>query len=73
MVLKIITHLSRSRLKALDVSDITWYEIDDAQDLDIASCIFSSGEEKLKNFQKRYGGYWRFNGIVDYCYLVNPY
>ena len=73
LVLKIITHLSRSRLKALDVSNINWYEIDDAQDLDIASCIFSSGEEKLKNFQKRYGGYWRFNGIVDYCYLVNPY
>ena len=73
LVLKIIAHLSRSRLKALDVSDITWYEIDDAQDLDIANCLFSSGEEKLKNFQKRYGGYWRFRGLLDYCYLVNPY
>ena len=73
LVLKIIAHLSRSRLKALDVSDITWYEIDDAQDLDIANCLFSSGEEKLINFQKRYGGYWRFRGLLDYCYLVNPY
>ncbi len=73
LVLKIIAHLSRSRLKALDVSDITWYEIDDAQDLDIANCLFSCGEEKLKNFQKRYGGYWRFRGLLDYCYLVNPY
>jgi histidinol-phosphate/aromatic aminotransferase/cobyric acid decarboxylase-like protein len=23
--------------------------------------------------QHRYGGYWRFPGILDYCYLVNPY
>lgn len=73
LVLKIIAHLSRSKLKALDVSDINWYEIDDAQDLDIANCIFSTGKEKLKNFQKRYGGYWRFDNLLDYCYLVNPY
>ncbi len=73
LVLKIIAHLSRSELKALDVSDIPWYEIDDAQDLDIAKCIFATGKEKLENFQKRYGGYWRFANIKDYCYLVNPY
>ncbi len=73
LVLKIIAHLSRSQLEALDCSDINWYEIDDAQDLDIAKAIFSTGTEKLKNFQKRYGGYWRFDDILDYCYLVNPY
>ena len=73
LVLKIIAHLSRSSLKALDVSDIKWYEIDDHQDLDIVNCLFSSGLEKLKNYQKRYGGYWRFDNILDYCYLVNPY
>ena len=73
LVLKIIAHLSRSDLKALDASDINWYEIDDAQDYDITNCIFSEGKEKLKNFQKRYGGYWRFNRVLDYCYLVNPY
>lgn len=74
LVLKIIAHLSRSDLKAFDVGNINWYEIDDAQDLDIANCIFSTGEEKLKNFQKRYGGYWRFEPkLMDYCYLVNPY
>lgn len=73
LILKIIAHISRSNLKALDVSDLDWYEIDDAQDLDIASCLFSNGLEKLANFQKRYGGYWRFDGILDYCYLVNPY
>lgn len=73
LVLKIIAHLSRSQLKALDVSDLKWYEIDDVQDYNISSCIFSTGLEKLRNFQKRYGGYWRFTGLIDYCYLVNPY
>ena len=73
LVLKIIAHLSRSNLKALDVSDIKWYEIDDSQDLDIVNCLFTTGIEKLKNFQKRYGGYWRFDNLLDYCYLVNPY
>lgn len=73
LVLKIITHLSRADLKALDVSDITWYEIDDAQDLGIAISKFSTNFEKLESFQKRYGGYWRFENILDYCYLVNPY
>ena len=24
-------------------------------------------------YQKRFGGYWRFNNLKDYCYLVNPY
>lgn len=73
LVLKIIAHISRSSLKALDVSDLSWYEIDDSQDLDIASCMFSEGQERLESFQKRYGGYWRFDGLLDYCYLVNPY
>jgi len=73
LVLKIIAHLSRSQLKAIEVSDLDWYEIDDAQDLDIANCMFSSGKERLEQFQKRYGGYWRFENILDYCYLVNPY
>lgn len=27
----------------------------------------------LKQFYNRYGGYWRFPDMLDYCYLVNPY
>ena len=73
LVLKIVTHLARCKLRAMDVSDVNWYEIDDAQDLDIAKCIFSKGDEKIYNYQRRYGGYWRFKGLLDYCYLVNPY
>ena len=22
---------------------------------------------------KRYGGFWRYPGLLDFCYLVNPY
>ncbi|MBQ3464738.1 aminotransferase class I/II-fold pyridoxal phosphate-dependent enzyme [Candidatus Saccharibacteria bacterium] len=73
LVLKVIANISRSDLRALDVSDLVWYEIDDSQDLDIVNCLFSDGQEKLDRFQRRYGGYWRFEDILDYCYLVNPY
>lgn len=30
-------------------------------------------EVLLKQFYSRYGGYWRFPNMLDYCYLVNPY
>lgn len=73
LALKAIAHLSRSTLKALPIGDIKWYEIDDAQDYDIVNCLFSKPEDTIKMYQKRFGGYWRFNNIKDYCYLVNPY
>jgi histidinol-phosphate/aromatic aminotransferase/cobyric acid decarboxylase-like protein/GTP:adenosylcobinamide-phosphate guanylyltransferase len=51
-----------------------WYEIDDIADLNIAESIFTSSiSEKLVKFQNRYGGYWRFPQMLDFCYLVNPY
>lgn len=72
-VLRIITFLGESELKALPVGDEKWYESDDKADLDIAEALFAEGEEHLKKYMKRYGGYWRFPGMLDYCYLVNPY
>lgn len=73
-VLKVITLLDDSPLRALPLDGEKWYEIDDVQDLDIASCIFaSSDEERYKFIASRYGGYWRYPHILDFCYLVNPY
>lgn len=72
-VLKVLIFIRDSGLKALRLHDEKWYEIDDAQDLDIASCLFQKKETRLKSFQQRYGGYWRFPQVLDYCYLVNPY
>lgn len=72
-VLRVITLLDNCDLKALVLGDENWYEIDDIQDLDIAETIFCEQDQKLSKFQKRYGGYWRFPKMLDYCYLVNPY
>ena len=72
-VLRVITFLDHSDLKALPISNERWYEIDDIQDRDIAEALFAEGEERLRKYMKRYGGYWRFPGMLDYCYLVNPY
>lgn len=72
-VLRILLHLHNSPLKALPINDEKWYEIDDVQDLDIASCIFSDHSTRWSEYHRRYGGYWRFPQILDYCYLVNPF
>ena len=72
-VLRVITLLDNADLKALDIGDEKWYEIDDVQDLDIAETIFAEGDEMLHRFNYRYGGHWRFPKMLDYCYLVNPY
>ena len=73
-VLKVITLLDDSPLKALPLSGEKWYEIDDIQDLDIASSMFApSDEERYNAIASRYGGYWRYPNMLDFCYLVNPY
>ena len=72
-VLRVITLLDRSDLKALDIGQEKWYEIDDVQDLDIAETIFTSGEDLWRNYSRRYGGFWRFPQLLDFNYLVNPY
>lgn len=72
-VLRVITFLDKSELKALPIAHEKWYEIDDIQDLDIASTLFAKGEEQKQLYMRRYGGYWRFPEMLDFCYLVNPY
>jgi histidinol-phosphate/aromatic aminotransferase/cobyric acid decarboxylase-like protein/GTP:adenosylcobinamide-phosphate guanylyltransferase len=73
-VLRVITMLDDCELKAKRLSGQLWYEIDDIQDLDIASSMFTSRRtEKLDCIQTRFGGYWRYPKLLDFCYLVNPY
>jgi histidinol-phosphate/aromatic aminotransferase/cobyric acid decarboxylase-like protein/CTP:phosphocholine cytidylyltransferase-like protein len=72
-VLKVITLLEKPEIKALRLENEDWYEIDDIQDLDIAESVFANEDEKLKKIQNRYGGYWRYPALIDFCYLVNPY
>ena len=72
-VLRVIALLDKPEIKALRLNGEAWYEIDDVQDLDIAESMFCKPDEKLKKMEGRYGGYWRYPRILDFCYLVNPY
>ncbi len=73
-VLKVITMLDIPVIKAKRLSGQLWYEIDDLQDLDIAASMFApDDDEKVSLIQSRYGGYWRYPQVLDFCYLVNPF
>lgn len=72
-VLRIISFLNSHDLKALPITNEKWYEIDDKQDLDIAEALFAEEEDIIRKYYGRYGGFWRFPKMLDFCYLVNPY
>ncbi len=74
-VLRVITALDEAEIEAKRLSgEEKWYEIDDEQDLDIAQTLFDKDiDGKVLRLEERYGGYWRFPGLLDFCYLVNPY
>ena len=72
-VLRVIALLDKPLMHALPLSGEKWYEIDDIQDLDIAESMFCEPAEQIKKLASRYGGYWRYPGLKDYTYLVNPY
>lgn len=72
-VLSVLTLLQNTTLRALPIGNEKWYEIDDVQDLDIASTLFSEDKNRFQLYHKRYGGFWRFPKLLDFCYLVNPF
>ena len=73
-VLSVISILDEPVIKAKRLHGERWYEIDDVQDLDIATTLFAESEdERVSLLGARYGGYWRFPHLKDFCYLVNPY
>lgn len=73
-VLRVITMLDNPEIKAERLTGQLWYETDDIQDLDIASSMFNPDDnEKVAALQRRFGGYWRYPRLLDFCYLVNPY
>ena len=72
-VLRIISLLNSHNMKALPIGNERWYEIDDKQDLDIAEALFADDQDVLRKYYGRYGGFWRFPQMLDFCYLVNPY
>lgn len=73
-VLRVITMLDKPKIEGKKLDGQLWYEIDDIQDLDIASSIFAETREKhYKVMQERQGGYWRYPKVLDYIHLSNPF
>ena len=73
-VIKLIALLETREIRAKRLSGQIWYEIDNIQDLNIAESLFAdSDEEHYRQVCKRYGGFWRYPKLLDFCYLVNPY
>lgn len=73
-VIKLIALLDTKEIRVKRLNGQTWYEIDDVQDLDIAGSLFAENDaNKYKAITMRFGGYWRYPKLLDFCYLVNPY
>lgn len=73
-VLRVISILDEPVIRGKRIDGQKWYEIDDIQDLDIASTMFiDDTDKKIDLMQNRFGGYWRYPKLVDFCYLVNPF
>lgn len=52
----------------------SWHEINDIQDIDLATATFEADEYKKADLMLgRWGGYWRYPDYLDYFYLVTPY
>ena len=73
-VIRLIAMLDTKELHAKRLDGQVWYEIDDAQDLDIAESLFIEDEgERYKKIISRFGGFWRYPKMKDFCYIVNPF
>ena len=73
-VIKLIAMLETREIQAKRLTGQVWYEIDNIQDLNIAESLFNESEsEHYEKVARRYGGFWRYPKLLDYCYLVNPY
>jgi len=72
-VLRVVSMLDKPLMHAMPLEGDLWYEIDDLQDLDIAETMFCPPAEQVKKMAARFGGYWRYPGLKDFCYLVTPY
>ena len=73
-VLKVLLSLERHDLRVCVLDTEKWYEVDDLQDYDIAEGMFCTDPaQRLQKYTRRFGGFWRFDELKDFCYLVNPY
>jgi len=67
-VLRVITLIDRANLRAMPVKGPRWYEIDDAQDLEIAETMFAAPEERMRRLLAHGGGFWRYPKMLDFSH-----
>lgn len=72
-VLKVVPFFSINALYGFEIGKTKWYEIDDAQDLDISNFLFSSGSTKSDLITAKLGGNWRYESVDDFCCPSNPF
>jgi histidinol-phosphate/aromatic aminotransferase/cobyric acid decarboxylase-like protein/choline kinase len=72
-VLRVLAFMGGDTLTAQSVGSQRWYEIDDPNDLDIATSVFAPPGRRFDDLSARYGGFWRFPEVRDFAYLVNPF
>ncbi|MFI9638160.1 aminotransferase class I/II-fold pyridoxal phosphate-dependent enzyme [Nocardia sp. NPDC051929] len=71
-VLALTVRRGNYTVRAVDCTDIRWYEVDDVSDVIAADYVFSARADRLPFLEGLHGGYWRFD-IADHRLMINPY
>lgn len=70
----VLSEINTDRFSIIQPEKDSWYEINDIQDIDLATSLFETDEYRKTDLMLgRWGGYWRYPDYLDYFYLVTPY
>lgn len=74
IIIEILSLALNLKVNSYFINSNRWYAINDIQDIDLASTLFSEDEELVaEKMFGSWGGYWRYPKYLDYFYLVTPY
>ncbi|MCC6275006.1 MAG: aminotransferase class I/II-fold pyridoxal phosphate-dependent enzyme [Leptospiraceae bacterium] len=72
LILGILIYMKQVRIQAVLVEPKErWAELDDPNDLRLATWIFEPGQ-RLSLLEKSFGAYWNYD-VIDFCFLRNMY
>ena len=72
--LNVIAMSNDTRIKALRVSNAVWREINNTEDINQATILFSKDKKSVADKCWEVGAdNWRYPDYLDYFYLVTPY
>ena len=71
LILGILIFMQREVIHAEILDDEKWAEVDDPNDLDLASFVFDK-ERQAGMLQSAFGGYWNYD-VTDFCFIRNMY